>query len=69
MDHLYANTGALAQSLLESKPKVIKSLGLVGYVQRVHLASTMGKSVPVLPSSLVAAMDTYRELQQQRYKQ
>lgn len=42
-------------------PQVIKGAGLAGYVQKVHLASTMGRSVPVQPSSLAGAVDAFRQ--------
>ena len=60
VDALYANAGALALALLEAKPKVLRGTGLAGYVLRVHLAPTMGASVEVSPSSLVAALEARR---------
>jgi large subunit ribosomal protein L1 len=60
VDALYANAGALALALLEAKPKVLRGAGLAGYVLRVHLAPTMGASVEVAPSSLVAALEARR---------
>lgn len=62
LQQLYVNTGAVAASLLAAKPAVVKDPGLSGYVRKVDLASThMKSSIPVLPSSLVAAMEASRD--------
>ncbi len=60
-EQLYLNFGSLAQSLVDTKPKSIRGAGLAGYVQSLHVSSTMGPSVQVEPSSLVAAAQLYRK--------
>lgn len=55
-DMLYANTGAVAQAVFSAKPAVLR-MPFAKFVSKVHLCSTMGAGVPVLPSSLVAAME------------
>jgi ribosomal protein L1 len=56
VDELYANMGALTSALLAVKPDAVKG-SLPKYVKKVDLASSMGRGVPVEPSSLMAAMD------------
>lgn len=58
---LYANIGALTAALLAVKPEVIKG-GLPKYVRNVYVCSSMGRSVPVEVSSLLAAIDTAADI-------
>jgi large subunit ribosomal protein L1 len=53
---LHANIGALVAALLAAKPEAIKG-GLTKFLRSVHVASTMGRAVPVDVGSLGAAMD------------
>jgi hypothetical protein len=46
---------------VDTKPKSVRGAGLAGYVTSLHLCSTMGPSVAVEPSSLVAAAQAHRQ--------
>ena len=54
--HVEANVCALAQSLLQIRPKGVKGSGMNGYVLRLHLSSTQGPGVPVSLPSLIQTM-------------
>ncbi len=60
-EQLYLNFGSMAQSLVDTKPKSLRGSGLAGYVAALHVCSSMGPSVLVEPSSLVAAAQVYRQ--------
>ena len=54
--HVEANVCALAQSLVQARPRGVKGSGINGYLLRLHLSSTQGPGVPVSLTSLAQAM-------------
>lgn len=60
-EHLYGNFGSFASAILNARPKGVKGSGASGYIQAVHLSSTMGSSVPVTLPSVLAAVQRAKQ--------
>ena len=51
-----ANVCALAQALLQARPKGVKGTGMTGYMLQLHLTSTQGLGYAVSLPSLLQTM-------------
>ena len=55
---LAANFAAFTAAILNSRPRGLKGSGMSGYINTMHLSSTMGRGYPVALGSALQAVQT-----------